>query len=175
MDNSFFTFLEKLETLAFFAGFPLIFALVHVIVNQQKKTSHPASILIKSLPLAYALTGLLFIGLQIRNLYPGFSSAAIRDFLNGHWSRLWAVSAILFWIPLLHKKPAWCLLHSLVFFFLLVKDFFTGDKDVIRNNMQVYTDSLILNAITLVSVFIIYLFLSRMRSARKLRDTQPGS
>lgn len=175
MDRSFFTFFEKLESLAFFAGFPLIFAIVLVLAGKKRDSpSHPASILIKSLPLGYALTGTLFIGMQIRNLYPGVSAEEINTFLNGHWSRVWALSVVLFWIPFLHKKPFWSLLHSLVFFFLLVNDFFKGNNDVTRNNMKVYTDSLILNTFTLLVVFTIYILYTRFLATR-LRSKKHSS
>lgn len=166
MDQSFFTFIEQLEALAFFAGFPLIFAFVLVLTgNKQRKSSALTAMLIKSLPVSYALTGTLFAGLQISNLYPEFSSNDIQAFFNGHWSRIWGLSVIVFWLPQLRSNHFLSLLHSLAFFFLFTKDLFAGSKDVIRNNMKVYTDSLILNIVTFLSVFILYTVYSRFTSS----------
>ncbi|OSZ81254.1 hypothetical protein CAP36_08475 [Chitinophagaceae bacterium IBVUCB2] len=170
MDNSFFTFIEQLEALAFFAGFPLMFAFVLVLTGKkQRKPSAPVSLLIKSLPVAYALIGTLFAGLQISNLYPGFSANEIQAFFNGHWSRIWGLSAIIFWIPHFRRNPYWSLLHSMVFFFLFIKDLSGGNTDIIRNNMKVYTDSLILNVVTLLSVFVFYILYGRITSADKIK------
>jgi hypothetical protein len=63
----------------------------------------------------------------------------------------WGLLSVLFWIPFFAKKTVFSLLHSLVFFFFLLKDLIkqfpaiTADRNVIRNDMKIYTDSLLLN------------------------------
>lgn len=168
MDNSFFTFLEKLEVLAFFAGYPLLYALVRTLTGSFQKLISPSlqGLMNKSLPLAYALTATLYLGLQIRNLYPGFSAERIQEFFTGHWLRIWGVTALLFWLPLLRRTPLFSLLHSLVFFFYLGLDLLSAGKDVIRNDMRVYTDSLLINTSCFALVLLIFFSLRYWISRR---------
>lgn len=74
--------------------------------------------------------------------------------------KLWGILAVLFWIPALSKKPAYSLLHSLPFFFLFAKDLLTGmqadsGKDVIRNDMKIYTISFVINVIALALLILV--------------------
>lgn len=167
MDSSFFVYLERLELISFFAAYPLIFTLVQVISNGLKKNR--LTQVFESLPYAYALVGTLYIGLQIRDLYPDFSLENIRLSVQLPLLKIWAILSLFFWLPVLARKPYISLLHSLVFFFLLAKDLFvqqTGsapDKYIIKNDMNLFTDSLLINAGSLIFVFLISLFYSRVK------------
>jgi hypothetical protein len=165
MDDSFFAYLQRLELMAFFSGFPLLYAVIMVMAgNKQSKTSF-RNRLVPLLPYAYALTGTLFLGLQLRNLYPDYSIENIKNNFPQPWLMAWGALSVLFWIPAFAKKPFFSLLHSLVFFFFLLKDIIrqfsasTADKNLVRNDMKIYTDSLLLNlgAFGLL-VLIIFLF-----------------
>jgi hypothetical protein len=67
------------------------------------------------------------------------------------WLKIWGIFSILFWIPSLRKKPVLTLLHSTVFFLFLVRDLFfqlfslSADRNIIRNDMKIFTVSLFLN------------------------------
>lgn len=148
MDNSFFAYLERLQFLAFFSAYPLVYALVQVFSTSIKWK--PAKRLPSLLPYAYALTGLLYLGLQLKNLYPDYSFENIRSTFQQSVLTIWALLAILFFIPAFAKKPVISLLHSFVFFFFLLKDLFSqlfsgADKSILRNDMKVYTDSMLVN------------------------------
>ncbi len=73
--------------------------------------------------------------------------------------QIWGLLSILFWIPALGKKAGLSLLHSLVFFFFLVRDlvlqFSSADKDIVKNDMKIYTDSLLLNLGALILIVLI--------------------
>jgi hypothetical protein len=161
MDNSFFAYLERLEFLAFFSAYPLVYALVHVFSTSIKWK--PAKRLSSLLPYAYALTGTLFLGMQIKNLYPDFSFENISLSAQQPFLFSWALLTIVFWIPALGKRTVLSLLHSFVFFFFLAKDLFqhiftsSVDKTIVKNDMKLFTDSLLLNFGTLSVIFIIYL------------------
>jgi hypothetical protein len=166
MDNDLAAYIERLELMAFFSGYPLIYALVYFIAgNQVKKTSLFTKKLTGLLPYAYAFTATLFIGLVIKDIvltYAGKYSAAIFPF---SFLKTWGCLAVLCWIPLVARKPVISLSHSLVFFFLLLNDLFsnkTSPGDVINNDMKVYTDSLLLNAGSFVVIIISYLIISRI-------------
>jgi hypothetical protein len=171
MDASFFTYLERLELMAFFAAYPLVYTLLYTVKGSVKQ---PASFLerpVALLPVSYALCGTLFIGLQLKNMYPDFSEATINEQLHS-WIKIWGILAVLFWIPAIRKRPILSLLHSLVVFFFLLKDVYlhlrsqTGD-DTVRNDMKIFTDSLILISGLLFLLVILdylrFLFINRKK------------
>lgn len=165
MDSEFFAYIERLELMAFFSGYPLVYALVHVI-SGQKPTSHFLFSLKRLLPYSYAVTGLLFLGLMLKNMYPDYSFGNISAQFENSWLRIWGLLSLFFFIPLLSKKPVVSLLHSLVFFFFILKDLLVRNADsasahVVKNDMKIYTDSLIVNVISLVVVVIVYFLLRR--------------
>ena len=174
MGNSLEAYLERLELLAFFSAFPLVYALVFFIAGtfSQNRPGLKAR-LILSLPFSYALVGVLYLGYLLRSLYPDYSISHITAETYQPFLQIWALLSLLFWIPFLSKKPAISLLHSFVFFFLIVRDLLTetfssnGDKHVVKNNMKVYTDSFLLNLITFLIIFAAVLVLLYLRSRKK--------
>lgn len=169
MDTTFFDYLQQLEMMAFFSGYPLIYALVIFIFGNKQSKSGIGSKMISFLPFAYALVGTLFLGLQIRNLYPDYSFENIQLLMQQSYLKFWAFFSLLFWIPAIAKKSVLSLLHSLVFFFFLARDLLlhifqtTSDKTIIRNDMKIYSDSLILNLVALVVITVIYYSLIRLK------------
>lgn len=174
MDTSFFVYLEQLELMAFFSGYPLIYALTLCIAGNQKIKSNFKSRIVFLLPFAYAFVGTLYLALQLKNLYPDYSIENIKRTIQQSWLITWGLLSILFWIPAPGKKTVVSLIHSLVFFFLLVRDLFlqlsasSGDKNIVRNDMKMYTDSLLLNlgafAFIVLSSFLFTLYKKRLRS-----------
>jgi hypothetical protein len=151
MDDTFFAYLQRLELMAFFSGFPLLYAVIIVMAGNKQSRSRFRNRMIPLLSYAYALVGTLFLGLQLRNLFPDYSFENIKNNLQQPWLMIWGLLSVLFWIPALAKKPVFCLLHSFVFFFFLLADLIKqfsatiSDKNVMRNDMKIYTDSLLLN------------------------------
>ncbi len=171
MDNSFFTYLEQLELMAFFSGYPLLYAVIIAIgKNKQEKRSFKNR-LVSLLPLSYAMVGTLFLGLQLKKLYPDYTIENINHSMQQPWLITWGLLSLLFWIPALGKKPVLSLIHSLVFFFFLLRDLFlqsfqsSHDKNVVRNDMKIYSDSLLLNG----GVFILIVLFSYLFSRQKNR------
>jgi len=174
MDNNFFAYLERLELMAFFSGYPLLYAISLFIAGNRQLKNNFKSRIVSLLPFAYALVGTLYLGLQLKNLYPDYSIGNINLTMQQPWLIIWGLLSIFFWIPALGKKPILSLIHSLVFFFFLVRDFFllsfhlSAGKNVLGNDMKIYTDSLLLNLgalilVTLISYLIDY-FKSQKRS-----------
>lgn len=166
MDNSFFMYLQRLELLAFFSGYPFIYALVVFIAGNQHLKNNFISRSISFLPFGYALVGTLYLGLQLKNLYPNYSIENIKLTIQEPLLMTWALLSMLFWIPALGKKPVVSLLHSLVFFFFLLRDFFlqlfdvSGDRSMVRNDMKLYTYSLLLNLAAFVLIALLSFLLS---------------
>jgi hypothetical protein len=162
MDDSFFKYLQQLEILGFFSGYPLVYALVSFIRGSSKSKANIRNTIFILLPFAYATTGLLYIGLQLRNLYPDYSIKHISAEIQTPFFAIWGLLSVLFWFPLLNKKPVFSLFHSLVFLYLLVKNFYlqlsspVEDRSVLKNYMGVYSDSILLNIGVLIAVVFIY-------------------
>jgi hypothetical protein len=163
MDDNFLAYLDRLEILTFFSGYPMVYALILVLAGNQPAKPGIRNKLPSLLPFAYALIGILYLGLQLRNLYPDYSVEHIQQSFQQPYLKFWGLLAILFWIPAISRKKMVSLLHSLVFFYLLVKDLFyeqfqatSFDNNVVKNNMKIYTASLILNLVALVFITVLY-------------------
>jgi hypothetical protein len=161
------TFLQRCELLGFFAGFPVLFAIIYVASSWMQGI--PTLRWEKSkalLPASYALVGTLFL---LSLIWPVLLGQPLRaGSLSITALRAWGLLAMLFWIPRLRRLPFCALLHSLVFFALIAVDILTGHstasgRDQIRNDMSLLTDSMLLHAVT----FAIVLLAFRLRQARR--------
>jgi len=172
MGNNLFTYVQRLEMLAFFSGYPLIYYLVRILARHAFFKYRWGAGLVSVLPFAYALTGTLFLGLQLVNLYPDYSIETVGHRIQQPYLHIWALLSVLFWIPAISKRQILSLLHSLVFFFILVKDLFfqfTGDirdRDIIKNEMTVYTISIFLNLAAFIVVLLSSLYNFRKKPSK---------
>jgi hypothetical protein len=170
MIPDFVTFMQRLELLAFFAGYPLLFTFVYfgsqfrLARTIGLKARHPDTMragrripsMFALLPAAYGLTAGFFLIRQVFNS----NDPSIPSIIA---LKIWGCLALLFWLPTLQRNVFLSFLHGLVFFGLIVIDIFTGlstasGRDQISNDMKILTDSLLLNtaslAITVAAVFI---------------------
>lgn len=171
MENSFFSYIERLQIMGFFVAYPLIYFLVKSIIGTVKNETLKQ--IPSLLPYSYALVGTLYLGLQITDLYPDFSMAHIYSTTQLPYLKIWCLLSILFWLPFLARKTYISLLHSLIIFFLLVKDLFyqltntTADKNIVKNDMRLFTDSLLLNVGALLLLIIISLLFIKFKRTKK--------
>jgi hypothetical protein len=169
MEGGFFAYLQRLEMLVFFSGYPLIYYVVQWIAGGKVKKGSFRSRLNSLLPWAYALLGTLYLGLLLRNAYPDYSVSYVKHKIQEPYLTLWGLLSLIFWIPAFKHKPVYSLFHSLVFFFFLVKDigyaFFklTTDNHIVRNDMNIYTISLVLNGVSLAFISMIVFLFSHFR------------
>jgi hypothetical protein len=170
MNETFFTYLQRLESIAFFSGYPLIYTIVYFIAGNKPSKNKVKGKIFSLLPFSYALVGTLYLGLQLKNIYTDRSVENLEYIVGQPWLVGWGVLAMIFWIPAIAKKPVLSLLHSFVFFFFILKDLFfqlpafEADENVIRNDMKLYTDSLLLNIGCLVTVTLIYFLYRRLKA-----------
>jgi len=170
MNSDLMAYIERLELMAFFSGYPLVYAGVLAFAGKGENGS--TSRWIRLLPFAYALTGTLFFGLLLKDLFPDYSGKHIAGHFQSSYLGIWALLTILFWIPAFSKKPVFSLLHSLVFFSFLLYDLYvyvsssTG-LEFLKNDMKIYTDSLLLNVASLLVVFIIQFTIQCMLNRKK--------
>ena len=173
MNDSFFSYLHRLELIAFFSGYPLIYAIVMFLKSKNPRRKDLSEKIASLLPFSYALTGTLFLGFELKNLSPDYSIAHLRSSMHHPYLVLWGVLSVFFWIPAVGKRTVASFLHSLVFFVLLIEDLFfqatnSGtDKNIIRNDMKLYSTSLLLNAGAFIMITLIFLFLRWLKSFEK--------
>jgi len=151
MGNQFIAYIQQLELMAFFSAYPLLYALVVLASGMFGRRNQTLRTIDNRLPLAYALTGTLYLGLQVKNLYQLHAVGFMRQYMLHPFLTSWGLIAVLFWIPLFRRKKEVSLLHSLVFFFFLVKDTYyeafgsSADSDMFHNDMRIFTISLLMN------------------------------
>ncbi|KAA9041082.1 hypothetical protein FW778_03310 [Ginsengibacter hankyongi] len=173
MANSFFVYLQQLELMAFFSGYPLIYAVIIYFAGNKRAENNFKTRILAVLPFAYAFTGTLYLGLQLKKLYFNYSSENVKLLMHSPYLMIWALISILFWIPAVGRKRALSLLHSLVFFFFLVKDIIlqfasSADENILKNDMRIYTVSLLLNIGSLVLMLLLsFLFLPKKKQELK--------
>ena len=164
--------------MAFFSGFPLLYAIVIVVTGYLQKNPELKKKLISLLPYSYAIVGTLYIGLQIRNLYPNYDFDNIKNSILQPFLFFWACLSILFYLPVINKRIVLSLLHSLTFFFILLKDLFINisqtageDNSIVRNDMKIYTDSLLLNTgVYFLTILIAFFFVPLIKKLKTLKS-----
>lgn len=151
MGNEFFAYVQHLEMLAFFSGYPLVYYLVRFLLRNISSKNGRREEIVSILPFAYALVGTLYLGLLLKNMYPDYTIANWKDRIQQPYFVIWGILSILFWIPVIARKQILSILHSIVFFIFIVRDLFfqlagyNQDRSIIRNDMRIYTVSIFLN------------------------------
>lgn len=170
MGNDFIAYVQHLEMLAFFSGYPLIYYFVRFLFRKASSKNGRRSDIVSILPYAYALVGTLYLGLLLKNLYPDYTIENLQNRFQQPYLNIWAILSILFWIPAISRKQVLSVLHSLVFFFFIVRDLLlqlTGinhDTNIIKNDMRIYTVSIFLNLLSFFLLALLYfLFLFRKK------------
>jgi hypothetical protein len=169
MGESLMSYIEWVELETFFSGYLLVYAIIYLISSNRPVTNFVKSKVLPKLPLAYAFAGTLYWGLQLKNGYPDYH---INHFVAGiqlSYLKIWGLLSIFFWLPVLHKRAVFSLLHSLVFFFLLMKSFYlelsipSDGNDLARNNIKIFSVSILLNLIALILVTLFSLLIARFK------------
>ena len=164
--------MEQLELIAFFSGYSLIYLFIHFLASARQTKNIFNERILSLLPLAYALVGLAFLGYEIKKIVVEVSIENIKTSLTGHYLLLWGLISVLFFIPILYKKPVLSFLHSLVFFFFIVKDIFnyffnSADLSVLKNVMNVYSKSFLLNSVSFITIVFISFFFRKLKTSEK--------
>ena len=169
MDNSFFAYLQQLEILVFFSGYPLIYLLINSLGRLQGIGVNFRKRILSVLPYTYALIGTLFLGFEVKNISPDFTIAHILERIQHPFLFGWGILSLIFWIRIVNRVSWLSLIHSLVFLFFILKDILVNettsveDHGFLKNNMRVYTISLLLNLAALVVIY----FLSFLIKAKR--------
>ncbi len=173
MGNDIMAYIQKLELFGFFSGYCLLYSVIFSFKSGNNgKAQTLFQKLVILLPYAYALTATLYLGMVIKNISLDFSMRNFNEQFHIPFLQILALLGVLFWVPFFSKKTFLSLLHSLVFFFFLLKDIFfelnlPEGKETIQNDMRLFTDSLLLNFITLAFISLIYFFFIYLARNRK--------
>jgi hypothetical protein len=164
MGSDIIAYIQKLELFGFFSGYCLIYTIFSSLKNGNNgKGQMLLQKLVILLPYAYALSATLYLGMIIKNISLDFSIRNFNEQFHVPFLQIPALLAVFFWLPFFSKKRVLSLLHSLIFFFFLLKDIFiqfnlSQGSQIIHTDMKVFTDSLLLNLITLIFVALLYFF-----------------
>ena len=167
------SYIEWVELESFFSGYLLVYAIIYLLASTRPVTNFAKSKFLPKLPLAYALVGTLYWGLQLKNLYPDYHIIHLIAVTQYPYLKIWGFLSIFFWIPILHKRAVFSLLHSLVFFFLLIRSFYlelsipSAGNDLVRNNIKIYSVSILLNLTALLLVTLISFLIVRNKSQKR--------
>ena len=138
MFGSFTAYAEWIELETFFSAFFLLFSLYWLYFRKPGQTG-----------LAYALVATLYWGLQFKNYYPDYDLSKIISSIQYPVLRIWAVMALLFWVPAVRKKPLLLVLHSIVFFILPVIKYFD------HNTPKILAASFLINSSSLILILLL--------------------
>lgn len=169
MNSDFVSYIQQLEAMAFFSAYPLLFAVVFFFEEKKYISITNKKRIKDALSYTYSILAVLYVGFQTKKFYPDYSINTIYSSLNSAYLLYWSLLSIIFCLPVFRKKISLRLIHSFVFLFFLLKDLclsligYTINKDIIRNDMAVYTDSLLLN----LSVYSMLLLLISVFSYKK--------
>jgi hypothetical protein len=144
MFDSLLGYMERLELQFFFSGFVTACAIIYLAGKEK---------LLKYFSLSYALVATLYLGWILKNLFPDYSIDHIVNSTQYPILKLFALSGMLFWIPVFRKT---CLVigHSIPFFLLVVYDF-TRDIDHASNSLKIYLSSIALHLVAFLVVIIV--------------------
>jgi hypothetical protein len=178
MDSSLMSYLQWVELESFFSGYLLVYAIFYLVASNRPASNFVRMKILPNLPLAYAVVGTLYVGLELKNEYLNYHMGMPRD-SQISFLKIWGLLSILFWIPILHKKPVFSLLHSFLFFALLMKSVYlqlfityAGDQPT-TNNIKIYTVSTLLNSIVAVLTTLASLLISGFNCRNNLH--RPGT
>ena len=166
-------YIEWIELETFFSGYLLVYAVIHLAASFQPFTSFLKSKVLPKLSIAYAITGTLYLGLQLKNGYPDYHITYLIADIRAPYLKIWGLLSILLWIPALHKKAIFSILHSMVFFILLVKSFYVhrfssaADNDMAANDMKIYSVSILINLASLILATLFSLLFSRFKDQNR--------
>ena len=171
--NNLLAYIEWVELETFFSGFLLVYAIIYLLSGNKQNAGFIKIKILPLLPLSYALIAALYWGLQFKNWYPDYNLNHIISGTHYPYLKLWALQAIFFWLPILHKKTFLAAIHSSVFFFLMIKDIAAQtlsknpDHSPRNNDLKIYSVSIGVHISALVVVLLVFLLFFHLKKRKK--------
>ncbi|MCO5946273.1 hypothetical protein [Mucilaginibacter flavidus] len=181
MNSSFLAYIQKLEAMAFFSGYALVYTVILFILGNRRLKGKLSDRVISFLPASYALISILFLGFQLKKLYPDYSFEHIQFTIQQPFLVIWGLLPIAFLAPFFYKRPVLSLLHSCLFFYFVVSDLFflaitpSADNNIVKNDMRVLAASIILNLALPGLITILFLAFSYLKKRKPLFVKKLGS
>ncbi|HCS19348.1 MAG TPA: hypothetical protein DIW47_02100 [Bacteroidetes bacterium] len=172
MDENIFAYFELLEVMAFFAGYAILYAFVHVLADLGNiKFKEKIRSIIPLLPLSYVLTGLLFLGYLIKGVLLVNNQADGPIQIHIPLLHYVGLLSLLFWIPFFRKRAWLSLVHSLFFFSYICLDLvkYLRNKigvEILQNDMKVLLDGVLISFFSLLCLVLLSYAWARVRKGR---------
>jgi len=153
----------------FFSGYPLVYIFFHLISKNKNAHHWVTEKVYPMLPLTYAFVATWFWLFMLFSGKLHFVFARIALLAPSALVVFYSLSALLFWIPSLRKKPGLSLIHSLPLFLLPFIDMILKTSrhkiiphDYISTLIRIYTAGIIIYVISLVFLFIVKWIFSKI-------------
>lgn len=172
MINDFFKYLQLLEILAFFTGYPLVYLIVKTVIQSPVIGETIQLRMLRALPFSYALVGLLFVGFEFKNNYSDLHIQILWSHIVNPFPYFWALLSLIFFHPYFSRAPQWCFYHSLVFLFLILQNIFLElnnqlvNGDNLHNSLKIYSISLLLDAASFGISFLLFFLIKKTSSVK---------
>lgn len=173
MFAGFSIYIEWIELESFFSGF-IVLCLIALIVRRFARLSQKLNdAIFRSLPLAYAIVGTLYLGLQLRNSWEDHSLLPLFPGYQYYFLKSWALIALLCWIPFIRRNVLFAILHSSVYFFVMARDLiiaYTGEYDDssrTSNDWKIFSVSIGLNLVLTLIILLVSHLLDFLRKRKR--------
>lgn len=150
-----------MEILAFFSGYPLVYVIVKTSFQSPVISASVKGRMQWALPFSYAIMGLLFVGLELKNNYADLHIQILWSHILNPLIYFWGLISLSFFHPYFRRAPQWSFYHSLFFLFLMLQNIFLEvnnqlvNGDNLHNSLKIYSISLLLNAALLGISFLL--------------------
>jgi len=171
MGEGFIAYIERIELIGFFSGYPVVWLLLNRMLKR-RFSLHALSMRIRSaLPAVYPVLATLYTAMLIKSLYPYYTVQNLLNIFSITPLRIWAITALIFWLPYLQKRISILLLHSAVFFGLLCYDVWANIRnhsnlEMLQNDIRIFGISILLSIVILSVVTAFIFILHRLFSLR---------
>jgi hypothetical protein len=144
--NNLFTYIDKLELIAFFSAFPLFYFFLIAFYSKPLVMKFKW---LKSTPeiisIVYATISLLYVGMKLNQWYEQILIGPIQYDIYSYIFivKCWSIFGLIFFFKSLRSKPMLALAHSSIYFIILLIDFFQYyhhqyDIEAFHNEMRLY-------------------------------------
>ena len=164
--DDFLVYIEKLELIAFFAAYALVYLFIIILATELKlEKSNWIKKLPSLLPKSYGLVVLLYVGMKLNQYYPLLKNYSLNfNFTTPlFYLKCWAVIGLIFLFNFFKKKPKLAIFHSLVFLLIPVVDFvhFYFNQigiEIVHNEMRMFFIGILLHLVCIGIVAMYYYF-----------------
>lgn len=171
MGEGFIAYIERIELIGFFSGYPVVLVLLNMLLKRRFSRQVLSMRIRSALPAVYPLLATLYTAMLIKSLYPSYTVQNLLNTFSITPLRIWAITALIFWLPYLKKRISILVVHSAVFLGLLGYDVWTNIRnhatlEMLQNDIRIFGISILLSTVMLLLVTVFIFILQRLFSLR---------